>query len=534
MGDAVISPDGRYVVFTQSDHGEQSLHIRQVVAGSTLQIQPASKQRYSGLTFSPDGNYLFFARREPATAASTLFRISSLGGEPVKILDGVFGAVSFSPDGQRMAYLGLDRSFTETQLMSTRLDGSDPRRLKTVKAPFSIGADPAWSPDGKWIAVSIYTPGAQGYRGAPVLVPADGGAERTLGPARWSGIPNLTWTPDGRAILMIGATPGVTTSTQVWYVPISGGEPRALTNDVNAYSGLSSTADGKALLTVKRGVLSGLSVIDLKDPTAVQQIASTGPYYTGAFGLAWGSDGKLVYTAKSGGGFDLWNREVTETSTPKRLTNDSAVAARPQLTADGKQLFFSSNRTTGIFHVWMLDIPTATLRQVTTGDGEALGSVTTDGQTVFHISALGKPGIFKTSVNGGGSTQVTARLTGSPSVSPDGRQLAVLFVDESAVRRARFAIMPAAGGDFTKEFDYGVPSTVSPTWTPDGSALTYTASVAGAAQVWLQPVDGTPPHQVTKFASDNIFSWAWSSDGKRLALSRGNGISDAVLIRQKK
>jgi Tol biopolymer transport system component len=58
--------------------------------------------------------------------------------------------------------------------------------------------------------------------------------------------------------------------------------------------------------------------------------------------------------------------------------------------------------------------------------------------------------------------------------------------------------------------------------------------VAGASQIWLQPVDGAPPRQVTKFASDSIYSWAWSSDGKRLALSRGNTNSDAVLIRQKK
>jgi Tol biopolymer transport system component len=534
VGDAVISPDGRYVVFTQSERGETSLHIRQVVAGSTLQIQPASKQRYSGLAFSPDGNYLFFTRREPGTVVSALYRISSLGGEPAKILDGVFSAVSFSPDGQRMTYLGLDRSLSETQVVTARLDGSDPRKLKSVKAPSLVTADPVWSPDGKSIAVGMSTPGAQGYRAAPVLVPANGGAERSLGPARWSGILNLAWTPDSSAILLIGATPGIATATQIWHVPASGAEPHAVTNDVNIYTSLSSTADGKTLVAVKRAVLSGLFVIDLKDPAAVQQVAGIGPYYAGALGLAWSPDGKIAYTAKSGSGLDLWIREASESSTPKRLTSDNAFATNPRLTADGKQLFFTSNRTTGVIHVWMLDIPTATYRQITTGDGEALGSVTADGQTVFHVSAGGKPGIFKTSVNGGGSTQVTARRTGAPSVSPDGRQLAFLFVDESAARRARLAIMPAAGGEFAKVFDYGAPSAASPSWTPDGSALTYTASVAGAAQIWLQPVDGTPAHQVTKFTSDSIFSWAWSSDGKRLALSRGNTISDAVLIRQKK
>jgi Tol biopolymer transport system component len=291
-------------------------------------------------------------------------------------------------------------------------------------------------------------------------VPVSGGAGRTLGPARWSGILNLTWTPDSSAILLIGATPGVATSTQIWHVPAGGAEPRALTNDVNTYTSLSSTADGKALLAVKRAILAGVYVIDLKDPATVQQIVGIGPYYAGTYGLTWSPDGKLAYTAKSGGGLDLWIREALERSTPQRLTSDNAFAMLPRLTADGKQLFFASNRGTGVFHVWMLDIPSATLRQITTGDGEVLGSVTPDGQTVFHVSAGGKPGIFKSSVNGGGSTEVTARVSGAVRLSRR-PALAFLFVDESGGRRARAPSCPQPA-EFREVFDYGAPSGVSP------------------------------------------------------------------------
>jgi eukaryotic-like serine/threonine-protein kinase len=533
VGSAVISPDGRYVVYTQSDRGNTSLHIRQVVAGTTVQIQPPSRQRYSGLTFSPDGNYLYFTRREPGTVISALYRISSLGGDPVKMFDRVFSAISFAPDGQRIAYLGVDSTLTETQLMVSKLDGSGGRMLKSVKAPILLTTDPAWSPDGKSIAIGVSNPGAQGYRAAPVLVPASGGAERTLGPARWSGVLNLTWTPDSAAVLLIGATPGIATSTQIWHVPVSGAPPQALTNDVNTYTSLTSTADGKSLLAVKRAVLSGLFLMDAKNPDAPQQIVSTGPYYTGTMGLTWTPDGKLIYSSKSASGIDLFIREAAVNGTPKNLTSDNGFILNPQITPDGKQLFYSSNRGTGVFHVWQLDMAAATSRQVTNGGGEVLGCVTPDGQTVFSLSAGGAPGITRNPVNGGAATQFTPRITGVPSMSPDGKQIAMMFVDESGGRRARIGIMPVEGGDFTKTFDFASPSTVSPAWTPDGKALAYPASVAGVSQIWLQPLDGTPPHQLTKFESDIIFNCAWSNDGKRLALARGNSIADAVLIRQK-
>ena len=542
VGDAVISRDGRYVVYTQSERGEQGLYMRQLVSGTTVQIQPSARKRYSGLTFSGDGNYLFFTRREPGVATSTLYRISSLGGEPIRILDGVYSAVTFSPDGQRMAFLGLDSTLTEVQLISTRLDGSDPRKLKSAKAPIAITTAPVWSPDGKSIAIGVGTPGKAGYRGAPVLVPAvggtersgteRGGTERTLGPARWAGVLSMEWTPDGKALLAIGATPGITTSTQIWFVPLSGSEARPLTNDVNIYTSLSATADGKALLAVKAGVLSGLSVITAADPTAAQQITATGPYYTGVLGLAWTPDGKLIYTAKSAGGMDLWLRDADEGSTPKRLTSDNALALTLRLSGDGKRLFFSSNRVTGVFHVWMLDLQTKDLRQVTSGNGEMFSSVAADGKAVFYGVAAGV-GVWKAPVDGGAAVQITPRRYGSPDISPDGRFLAVAFVEETGARRARFAMIPASGGEPVKVFDYAVPSASAVSWTPDGTGLSYTAASGGVAQIWTQPAAGGAPRQITQFRSDNTFMFAWSGDGEKIALARGTTNSDAVLIRQK-
>ena len=57
---------------------------------------------------------------------------------------------------------------------------------------------------------------------------------------------------------------------------------------------------------------------------------------------------------------------------------------------------------------------------------------------------------------------------------------------------------------------------------------------ASGPNLWSQPLDGGPPKQVTDFKSDEIFSFAWSRDGKQLALARGVETGDVVLITDSK
>jgi len=68
-------------------------------------------------------------------------------------------------------------------------------------------------------------------------------------------------------------------------------------------------------------------------------------------------------------------------------------------------------------------------------------------------------------------------------------------------------------------------------WTPDGSALTYVDESNGADNIWSQPVNGGPRKPLTNFKSGSILSFAWSYDGKRLAMSRGPVSTDVVLLK---
>ena len=66
-------------------------------------------------------------------------------------------------------------------------------------------------------------------------------------------------------------------------------------------------------------------------------------------------------------------------------------------------------------------------------------------------------------------------------------------------------------------------------WTPDSRALAY-IDPRRNFNIESQPVDGDPPSQLTNFDTDRIFRFAWSRDGKQLAMTRGNVSRDVVLI----
>ena len=67
-------------------------------------------------------------------------------------------------------------------------------------------------------------------------------------------------------------------------------------------------------------------------------------------------------------------------------------------------------------------------------------------------------------------------------------------------------------------------------WTPDGRGLAYVDAVG--TNLWVQPIDNEAARRLTMFPDDKqITYFAWSPDGKQLAVSRAVTISDIVLLK---
>jgi Tol biopolymer transport system component len=67
-------------------------------------------------------------------------------------------------------------------------------------------------------------------------------------------------------------------------------------------------------------------------------------------------------------------------------------------------------------------------------------------------------------------------------------------------------------------------------WSPDSKSFQYVLTRGGVSNLWEQPLKGEPARQVTHFKAETIFDFAWSHDGRQLALARGNRNSNVVLI----
>jgi eukaryotic-like serine/threonine-protein kinase len=122
-------------------------------------------------------------------------------------------------------------------------------------------------------------------------------------------------------------------------------------------------------------------------------------------------------------------------------------------------------------------------------------------------------------------------------VSPDGKTLAYLveFVTtESQTGVAKIALLDLTTLNTPRLIDVNPHIATGPQFTVDGKAVTYPIRENGVDNIWIQPLDGSPGRQITKFDSEQIQSFHWSPDGKNLGILRGHTDSDVVLLQESK
>src|SRR5208282_3623260 len=257
--DVAISPDGQYVVYVLRDGEKQSLMVRQVATGSDVPILAPDVVVFDGLTFSPDGNYIYFVRTSKETFNySTLFQMPVLGGAPRQLIRDIDAPVSFSPDGKEMAFIRGVPDKAEIHLLVAAADGGGEHLLGDLKAAVNRTTllGPAWSPDGNTILASVLT-ADQGLHWKLLAFPAKGGTPRTLFNSE-TNLGRPKWLPDGSGLLVGMADASQGNRGQLWFISYPSGEARRFTNDLTNYSlcCLDLTRDGKTLVTRELTALS--------------------------------------------------------------------------------------------------------------------------------------------------------------------------------------------------------------------------------------------------------------------------------------
>lgn len=527
VGCAAISPNGRQVAYAETEGAQQTLWIRQVATSNTgVVVIGPSNLHYIGLTFSPDSDYIYYIAA-PLNSPSTLYRVPSLGGKPKALVEDVDSAPTFSPDGKQMAYSRGYPDAKESVLMLAAVDGSGEKRLSTLKSPhftFALGPAPSWSPDGKIIACAVAIADEQGQYQEIYQVDTQSGETKPVTNRKWRRVYRMSWLRDGSG-LMTSATDSDTTLSQVWEVSYPSGQPRKITNDLNEYTGLTLTSDSQTAAIVQSDRQSNIWTSTAVDGHNATQVTSNN--YDGLSGLTWTPDGRLLYSSARNAMNDIW---ITDAQGKQKvqLTENAANNTSPTISPDGQTIVFVSTRD-GKQHLWRMDADGGHAQRLTDGEQDLSPVFTPDGQWIVYRSYVtGNPNIFKIPVNGGDPTRLTEVISGVPTISPDGNTIGCIE-RPVAIAKVKIALVPLDGSPARLIEPKDPPRQLIFLWSRDGQSLVYIKNQEPISNLWLLPLNGGEPKQLTNFDSNLIFNFAISADG-RLAVARGHDSSDVVLI----
>jgi Tol biopolymer transport system component len=532
---ASISPDGKSVAYSKGDgQGKFSIWLR--VIGSTtagVEIVPSTEGYLLGITFSADGKNIAYCARLSNQPIST-YLIPVAGGNTTRLPLERPTWISFSPDGERLAYLYNNMPEGQSSVVVANSDGTNERLIVKRQAPnyYWPGIKPAWSRDGRLIACV----GQNATESFPHVfeVNLENGAERAITAQRWSEIRGVAWLPDMTGLLIV-ATEETSVIPQIWRIAYPGGEAQRITNDTVSYSGLDLSADGTVLATTKVEAPISISVMPVKgaEPFAQNDNAfsvDTGnarQIHSGNFGasaffenyasLSWTPEGRIVFMSEESGNADIWSMNA-DGSDRRQLTTDPHYDTGAAVSPDGRYIVFMSNRA-GAENIWRMDIDGGNQTRLTSKLIERSPFFSADGRSVLFASwESGKGTIWKIPFAGGQPEQVLADLAFRAALSPDGKLLVYTSPGKVAIapwhELQAIKTLDERGGDYD--------------WIPTGRALSYLAGEI--SNLWLQPLDGTEPRQLTNFDSNSIWWYGWSRDGKQLAVARVRQTNDVVVI----
>jgi TolB protein len=219
----VVSPDGSRIAFLSERDGTEDLYVMASDGSHVLRLTRTPEVE-SQPSWAADGKAIRFSVW--GKDSSRIYAVDAEGGNVNEIGKVQGRSVAISADGKRDLHaLG---TWTAVQLIESDLDGSHPRQLSDGS---SVVWSPRWSPDGKTIAFTgrdgrgilhIYLMDADGsnVRQLTHFDPADGQAQC---PA---------WSPDGRQLAVQANTKG---SAHVWVVDAKSGAARKLAPHSQAF-----------------------------------------------------------------------------------------------------------------------------------------------------------------------------------------------------------------------------------------------------------------------------------------------------------
>jgi dipeptidyl aminopeptidase/acylaminoacyl peptidase len=240
------SPDGKWIAFTSSRWGKNNLYLMRSTGGEAEMITDV-KSAVGGFEWSPDSKWIAFTLTDPPAPDEEknnkgkddsrwidenvkmnqiyVIPVAKNGAgkrEPRQLTKGAFtvgsglgggGGFDWSPDGKSIVFTHTRTpkadDWTSADVSIVDVASGE---IKALAATAAAESRPIYSPDGKWIALTIGdNPPTWAFQNRINIIPAGGGAPKPLTPT-FDEQPNLIgWAADGKRIYF-SETRGTTTA----------------------------------------------------------------------------------------------------------------------------------------------------------------------------------------------------------------------------------------------------------------------------------------------------------------------------------
>ncbi|MGB6335780.1 MAG: protein kinase, partial [Thermoanaerobaculia bacterium] len=442
-----LSPDGRFFVYASDAAGNWDIYLQRIGGGNAMNLTEDSLEDDRQPAFSPDGESIAFRSER---AGGGIYIMGATGESVRRATDhGYFP--DWSPDGAKIVF-------------STRRRGTW-----------------AWNSEARIWTVDLSTGHSSMVLDHSALMPS--------------------WSPGGQRVAYYGvwAPSEGEKRYDLFTVPVDGGEPVAVTDDVHVEY----------------------------DP-------------------AWSADGQHLFFISNLSGFrDMWRVPIDERNgqvlgDPEPVTSGANVDLF-SLARDGSRILYGSTANTQD----LLRVPFDPAAESVVGPPVSITppglmaihpSVSPDGEWIAFDAEFGQPGSYAIGMvrsDGTGLRQLTdsGHRDRYPEWSPEGRRLTFAGNRSGSLQAW---IINADGSGLRQLTDMPETEFILPVWPPDGSRLA-TSSLHGEVTYIFDPDKPwreEPPTQLVGFGDeeDKFWAWSWSPDGRRLVGECGREASEGLGI----
>jgi Tol biopolymer transport system component/DNA-binding winged helix-turn-helix (wHTH) protein len=266
----------------------------------------------------------------PRSGGATSYRL-------ITSVPGIESSPSLSPDAALVAYVATPTGKRNTAIMVQTTDPSTPRQLSHPEGEAADSA-PAWSPNGREIAFLRVVPGSDCR---VMVLPSNGGTERSVGECDPRNPPSFDWTFDGRG-LVFGSRGTPTGGVGLRLLDLASGEWRlmdygATAADIDFAPHISP--DGRWIVFVRNSPVGDLYRIPSTGGTA-QRLTRI---HADIRGWDWMPDGRSIVLSRWSGSAS----RLVQLDLDSGLVQDMGIqdAIEPTIAARVPAIAFSESRS---------------------------------------------------------------------------------------------------------------------------------------------------------------------------------------------